>query len=115
MRPSLEILENRNWRLEPTRLANPGKSRGRTGTFPGFARREAAGRDFGRVWNRTESFQLTELGLLARSTDRLLTLNLIYLSREVSELRFFRNDKSGQWKGVISGIVDDTGEVEYSL
>ena len=30
-------------------------------------------------------------------------------------MNFFRHEHSGQQEGVISGIVDDTQEVEYSL
>jgi len=37
------------------------------------------------------------------------------LSLQLSELTFFQNENSGQWKGVFSGIVDDTRGVEYSL
>jgi len=30
-------------------------------------------------------------------------------------VNFFRHENSGQWKGVFSGIVDDTRGVEYTL
>jgi len=36
--------ENQNWRLEPTGLAKPGKTRKLTGTGPGLAHKESAGR-----------------------------------------------------------------------
>jgi len=40
---------------------------------------------------------------------------LICLSRQLSEVNFFRHDNSGQRNGLFSGIVDDMGGVEYSL
>jgi hypothetical protein len=43
--------ETQNRTLEPTGRAKPGETRGLTGTGPGLARQESAGRDFGRFWN----------------------------------------------------------------
>jgi len=41
--------------------------------------------------------------------------NLICLSRQLSEVNFFRHENSGQCKGVVSGIVDITRGVEYPV
>jgi hypothetical protein len=40
---------------------------------------------------------------------------MICLSRQLSEVNLFQYENSGQWKWVFSGIVDDTGGVEYTL
>jgi len=45
-----------------------------TGTGPGLAHQDAAGRVFGRFWNRTEPFFRSEPGPLAGYPDPLLTL-----------------------------------------
>jgi hypothetical protein len=60
--------------LEPTGLAKPGKTRGLTGTGPGLARQDAAGRVFGRFWNQTKPFFRSEPGPLAGYPHPLLTL-----------------------------------------
>jgi hypothetical protein len=62
------------WRLEPTDLAKPGKSRRLTGTGTGFARQEALVRVFGLFWNRTEPFFWSKPGPLGGYPDPLLTL-----------------------------------------
>ena len=41
---------------------------------PGLARQESAGRDFGRVWNRTDPFLRSKPGPLAGYLDPLVTL-----------------------------------------
>jgi len=74
MRPSIEQTETQNRRLEPTGLAKTGKTRGLTCSGAGLARQAAAGRVFGRVWNRTEQFFRSEPGPLAGYPDPLLTL-----------------------------------------
>jgi len=66
--------ETQNRRLEPTGLAKPGETRGLTGTGPGLAREESAGRVFGRFWNRTDPFLRSKPGPLAGYPDPLLTL-----------------------------------------
>ena len=63
-----------NRRLEPTGLAKPGETRGLTGTGPGLACQESAGRVFGRFWNRTDAFLRSKPGPLAGYPDPLLTL-----------------------------------------
>jgi len=40
---------------------------------------------------------------------------LIYLSRQLCEVTYFRHYKSGQQKGLFAGIVDNTQGVKYSL
>jgi len=40
---------------------------------------------------------------------------MICLSRQLSEVNFFRHENSGQRNGIFSSIVDDTGGVEYSM
>jgi len=74
MGPYIEKPETQNRRLKPTGLAKPGKTRGLTGTGPGLAHQDTAGRVFGRFWNRTESFFCSEPGPLAGYPDPLLTL-----------------------------------------
>jgi len=66
-----------NRRLEPTGLAKPGKTRRLTGMGLGFTRQDAAGRIFGRIWNRTDPFLQSKPGPLAGYPDPLLTLNLV--------------------------------------
>jgi hypothetical protein len=66
--------ETQTRRLEPTGLAKPGETHGLTGTGPGLARQESAGRVFGRFWNRTHPFLRSKPGPLARYPDPLLTL-----------------------------------------
>jgi len=66
--------ETQNRRLEPTGIAKPGETRGLTGTGPGLARQESAGRVFGRFWNRTDPFLRSKPGPLAGYLDPLLTL-----------------------------------------
>jgi len=67
--------ETQNRRLEPTGLAKPSKTHGLTGTGPGLARQESAGRVFGRFWNRTDPFLRSKPGPLAGYPDPLLTLD----------------------------------------
>jgi len=55
-------------------LAKPGETRGLTGTGPGLACQESAGRVFGRVWNRTDPFLRSKPGPRAGYPDPLLTL-----------------------------------------
>jgi len=66
--------ETLNRRLEPTGLAKPGETRGLTGTGPGLARQESAGRVFGRFRNRTDPFLRSQPVPLARYRDPSLTL-----------------------------------------
>jgi len=66
--------ETQNQRLQPTGLAKPGETRGLTGTGPGLARQESAGRVVGRFWNRTDPFLRSKPGPLAGYPDPLLTL-----------------------------------------
>jgi len=66
--------ETQNRRLEPTGLAKPGETRGLTGTGPGLARQESAGRVFGQFWNWTDPFLWSKPGPLAGYPDPLLTL-----------------------------------------
>jgi len=61
-------------RLEPMGLAKPGETHGLTGTGPGLACQESAGRVFGWFWNRTDPFLRSKPGLLAGYPDPLLTL-----------------------------------------
>jgi len=70
--------KNLNRRLEPMGLAKPRNSCGLTGPGLDLAHQEAAGRCFGRVWNRADLFLLSELGLLAAYPDLLLTLPTTY-------------------------------------
>jgi hypothetical protein len=72
--------ETQNRRLEPTGLVKPGETRGLTGTGPGLARQESAGRVFGRFWNRTDLFLRSKPGPLACYPDPLLTLYITHLS-----------------------------------
>jgi len=67
--------ETQNRKLEPTGLAKPGETCGLTGTGPGLARQESAGRVFGRFWNRTDPFLRSKPGPLAGYPDPLLTLH----------------------------------------
>jgi hypothetical protein len=48
---------------------------------PGLARQDAAGRVFGRVWNRTELFQRSQPGLMAGYPDPLLTLPIMNVDK----------------------------------
>jgi len=73
--------ETQNRRLEPTGLAQPGETRGLTGTGLGSARQESAGLVFGRFWNRTDPFLRSKPGPLAGYPDPLLTLALLYVDR----------------------------------
>ena len=66
--------ETQNRRLDPTGLAKPGETRGLTGTGPGLARQESAGRGFGWFWNRTDPFLRSKPGPLAGYPDPLVTL-----------------------------------------
>ena len=74
-----------NRRLEPTGLAKPGKSCRLTGMDPGLARQDAAGRVFGRFWNRTEPFFWSETGLLVGYRDPLLTLPVMVIDGDDME------------------------------
>jgi len=60
--------------LEPTGLANPGKTRMLMGLGMGLARQDAAGWVFGRFWNQTEPFFWSNHGPLAGYPEPLLTL-----------------------------------------
>jgi hypothetical protein len=40
---------------------------------------------------------------------------VICLSHQLPEVNIFQDENSGQWNGVFSGIVDDTGGVDYSI
>jgi len=66
-------------------LAKPGKTRGLTGTGPGLACQKAAGRVFGRFWNRTELFFRSKPEPLVGYPDPLLIL--------LSEYIFFQEGK----------------------
>jgi len=66
--------EMQNRRLEPTGLAEPGETRGLTGTGLGPALQESAGRGFGRVWNRTDPFLRSKPRPVAGYPYPLLTL-----------------------------------------
>ena len=70
--------EMQNRRLEPTGLDQPGETRGLTGTGPGLAREESAGRVFARVWNRTDPSLRSNPGQLAGYPDSLLTLHKVH-------------------------------------
>jgi hypothetical protein len=61
--------------LDPTGVSHPGKTPGLTGTGTGLANQEVLGRVFGQVWNGTELFFLSKLGLLVGYQDPLLTLS----------------------------------------
>jgi len=74
--------ETRNRRKEPTGLAKRGETRSLTGTGPGLARQEAAGRVFGRVWNRTDPFLRSKPGLVAGYPDPLLTLESMPITND---------------------------------
>jgi hypothetical protein len=41
--------------------------------------------------------------------------HLIFLSRQLSEVIFFRHENSGQWKEEFSGIFNNQCGVEYSV
>ena len=75
--------ETQNRRVEPTGLATPGETRGLTGTCPGLASQESAGRVFGRFWNRTDPVLRPKPGPLAGSPDPLLTLNKTGIAHSV--------------------------------
>jgi hypothetical protein len=75
--------ETQNWRLEPTCLATQGKTHSLTGTGPGLARQESAGRVFGRFWNRTDPFLWSKPGPLAGYLDQLLALGITDRTAEV--------------------------------
>jgi len=72
--------ETQNRRLEPTGLAKPGETHRLTGTGPGLARQDSAGRVFGRFWNRTDPFLRSIPGPLAAYPDPLLTLVVCHRS-----------------------------------
>jgi len=55
-------------------LAKPGETASLTGTGPGWAHQQSAGRVFGRVWNRTDPFLRSKPGPLVGYPDPLLTL-----------------------------------------
>jgi len=74
MRPWIEKPNNRNRGFEPMGLAKPGKIRRLMEAGPGLASQDAASQIFERVWNWTETFSLSEPGLLAGSPDPLLSL-----------------------------------------
>jgi hypothetical protein len=69
--------------------AEPGKTRGLTGTGPGLARQHAAGWVLVRFSNRTELFFLSEPGPLAGFPDPLLTLTPGRVSTSSSLYRLF--------------------------
>jgi hypothetical protein len=74
--------ETQNRRLEPTGLAEAGETRGLTGTGPGLAHQESAGRVFGRFWNQTDPFLRSKPGPLAGYPVPLLTLSMM-MTREL--------------------------------
>ena len=74
MRLWIEKPEIQNRTLEPTGLANCGKTRGLMGTGPGLARQDSAGRVFRCVCNRTDSLLRGKHGSLAGYPDPLPTL-----------------------------------------
>jgi len=67
--------KTQNRRLEPTGVAKAGETRGLTGTGPGLACQDPAGKVFGRFWNRTDPFLWFKPGPLAGYLDPLLTLS----------------------------------------
>lgn len=75
MRPYLEKPETQYWRLEPTGVGNPAETCRLTGTGTAPARQEAAGQDFGWVWDPRAVCLLSKPGLLAGYVDPLLTLH----------------------------------------
>jgi hypothetical protein len=87
--------ETQNRRLQPTGLAKPGETRGLTGTGPGLARQESAGRVFGRFWNRTDPFLPSKPGQLAGYPDPLLTLSPSKKQREMNAWRDYISDEMG--------------------
>jgi len=68
--------ETQNQRSEPTGLAEPSKTHKLTGTGPGLAHQDPAGRVFGRFWNRTKLFFRSKPGPLVGYPDPLLTLKI---------------------------------------
>jgi len=95
--------EMQNGRLEPTGLAKPGETRWLTGTGPGLARQESAGRVCGRFWNRTDQFLLSKTGPLPGYPDPLLTLTVVCALDDGLFLFFLEVD-----------LVDMLGTVEVS-
>ena len=65
--------ETQNQRFEPTGLVQRSQTCRLTGTGPGLARQQAAGRVFGPVCNRTDPFWRSKPGPLAGYPDPLLT------------------------------------------
>jgi len=66
-----------HWRLEPTGLATPSKTRRLTGMGPYLARQEAAGQVFGPFWTRTDPFFQSKPGRPAGYPDPFLTLSMV--------------------------------------
>jgi hypothetical protein len=75
--------------LEPTGLAKPGETRGLTGTGPGLARQESAGRVFELVWNRTDIYLKSNMGPLAGYPDPLLTQEAAKSPKTVSVVHIY--------------------------
>ena len=90
--------ETQNRRLEPTGLAKPGETRGLTGTGPGLARHESAGRVFGRLWNPTDPFSRSKPGPLAGYPDPLLTL-VVANCDHTSECVHWVPQQNANWSG----------------
>jgi hypothetical protein len=69
--------DTQNQRLQPTGLGKPGETRGLTGTGPGLASQESAGRVFGQFWNRTDPCLQSKPVPLAGYPDPLLPLHFL--------------------------------------
>ena len=99
--------ETQNQRLEPTGLAKHAWTYGLTSTGPGFTRQEAVGRVFGRFWNNTVQFLLSESGPLAVHLDQLLTLIMAedyHIS--VQYMQSEENDLNNTFQGQIAAFLD---------
>ena len=108
--------ETQNRRLEPTGLAKPGETRGLTGTGPGLARQESAGRVFGWFWNRTDPFSRSKPGPLAGYPDPLLTLakvhDFLVMCHGSQKLRATQKESRAQHKQMTAvGYISDSEEI----
>jgi len=95
-----------NQRLDLTGLAKPGETHGLTSTGPGLARLDAAGRVFGRFWNRTEQCFWFKPRPLAGYPDPLLTLG------DGEEMESGKETKNG-WLNTLFEVQQFTGFCNY--
>jgi hypothetical protein len=96
-----------NRRLEPTGQAKLGEIRRLTGTVPGLAPEESAGRVFGRFWNRTYTFLRGKPGPVANTNRAAMLPPLLVFIYEYEMCLFQFLLVRILW---LSGLVADHGK-----